>query len=61
MLLNFFLGMAGFNPYANRPNLTSWKMRTVKYLSPYYEEANEILEMYVAKHNKKIGKLNSHI
>ncbi|NP_001156289.1 glutathione S-transferase, theta class-like [Acyrthosiphon pisum] len=53
--------IAGYNPYANRPNLSNWKMRTATYLSPYYEEANEILEMHVAKYNKKYGKLNSHI
>lgn len=53
--------MAGFNPYVNRPNLSKWKTRTVSYLSPYYEEANEILEINVAKYNKKYGKLNSHI
>jgi len=36
-------------------------MRTATYLSPFYEEANEILEIHVAKYNKKYGKLNSHI
>jgi len=61
MLLKFFLGMAGFNPYANRPNLSKWKMKTESYLSPYYEEANEIVEIHVAKYNKKYGTLNSHI
>uniref|UniRef100_A0A2S2NMT6 glutathione transferase n=1 Tax=Schizaphis graminum TaxID=13262 RepID=A0A2S2NMT6_SCHGA len=53
--------MAGFDPYANRPNLSKWKMRTASYLNPYYEEANEIVEIYVAKYNKKYGKPNSKI
>jgi len=53
--------MAGYDPYANRPNLSEWKMRTSSYLSPYYEEANERLEEHVVKYNKKYGKLNSKI
>jgi hypothetical protein len=57
----FCLGMAGFDPYANRPNLSKWKMRTASYLNPYYEEANEIVEIYVAKYNKKYGKPSSKI
>lgn len=61
MLFKISLGMAGFNPYVNRPNLSKWKMKTASYLSPYYEEANEILEVQVVKYNKKYGKLNSHI
>uniref|UniRef100_A0A2H8TJ57 glutathione transferase n=2 Tax=Melanaphis sacchari TaxID=742174 RepID=A0A2H8TJ57_9HEMI len=52
--------MTGFDPYANRPNLSKWKMRTVSYLNPYYEEANEILEMHAA-YFKKHGELNSKI
>jgi len=53
--------MAGFDPYANRPNLSKWKMRTASYFNPYYEEANEIVEIYVAKYNKKYGKPSSKI
>lgn len=46
--------MANFDPYANRPNLSEWKMRTVSCLSPYYEEANKILESFVGKLNSQI-------
>lgn len=61
ILINFCLGMAGFDPYANRPNLSKWKTRTVSYLSPFYEEANEILNEHAAKYNKMYGKPKSNI
>lgn len=50
-----FLGMAGFDPFANRPNLSKWKKRVVSNLSPYYEEANEMVEENAAKYNEKHG------
>lgn len=53
--------MAGYDPYANRPNLAEWKKRIVSYLGTSYEEANEIVEINVGKYNEKIGKLNSKI
>lgn len=46
--------MADFDPYANRPNLSEWKKRTVSYLSPYYVEANKILESFVGNLNSQI-------
>lgn len=58
-----FLGMAGFDPFAIRPNLLSWKKRVVSYLSPYYEEANVFVEKDAAKYNEKhnLQLLNSKI
>lgn len=53
--------MAGFDPFANRPNLSKWRLRVISFLNPFYEEANEILELHVAKYNKKSSKLNAHI
>lgn len=53
--------MAGFDPYANRPILSNWKMRTTSYLSPYYEEANEYLNQSVDRYIKKYSKINSHL
>jgi len=57
-----FLGMAGFDPFVNRPNLSKWKKRVVSNLSPYYEEVNEMVEKNAAKYNEKHGlQLNSKI
>lgn len=53
--------MAGFDPYAGRQNLSMWKSRIVSYLSPHYEDANEILEMNVVDYNKTHGLTNSKI
>lgn len=53
--------MAGFNPYENRPNVTKWMERVRSHLSPFYDEANEILELHVAKYNKAHGKPKSNI
>jgi len=57
----FFIGMAGFDPFANRLILSEWKTRVVSRLSPYYEEANQFLEIQVAKYSEKQGKINSKI
>lgn len=59
--LFWFQGMAGFNPYENRPNVTKWMERVQSHLSPFYDEANEILELHVAKYNKAHGKPKSNI
>lgn len=53
--------MAGFDPYANRPILSNWKMKTISCLNPYYEEANIILEEHVDTYNKKHSKINAHL
>lgn len=53
--------MAGYDSFANRPILSEWKTRVVESLSPYYEEANEFLEIQVAKYNEKHGGTNSKI
>lgn len=53
--------MAGFDPFANRPHLSKWRMRIISFLSPIYEEANEIVELSVAQYNKKNSQLNAHI
>lgn len=53
--------MAGYNPYANRPNLTMWRAKLITNLNPYYEEANVVIEKHVAEYNKQFNKLNSKI
>lgn len=53
--------MAGFDPFANRLILSEWKTRVVSRLSPYYEEANQFLEIQVDKYSEKQGKINSKI
>lgn len=53
--------MVGFDPFANRPNLSKWRLRIISFLSPIYEEANEIVELNVAKYNKKNNQLNAQI
>lgn len=49
--------MAGYNPFANRQNLTMWKTRLITDLSPYYEEVNDVIEKHAVEYNK----LNSKI
>lgn len=53
--------MAGYNPYVNRSNLTMWRTRLLTYLSPYYEEVNDVIEKHAAEYNKQFNKLNSKI
>lgn len=53
--------MTGYDPFANRPNLTQWKKRIVSTLSPYYEEVSAIVDIKENEYNSKFGQLNSKI
>lgn len=39
------LGIAGFNPLANRPKLTNWISKVQSKFSPFYEEAHKVVEL----------------
>lgn len=56
-----FIGIAGCDAFARRPNLSKWKARIVSSLGPYYEESNELIKLFAAEYDKKYGALKSHI
>jgi len=57
--LNFclYIGMAGFNPLADRPNLTKWYAKVQSEFSPFYEEANKVIKETVEEY-KRFSELN---
>lgn len=44
-----FLGMAGFDPCANRPILSAWMDRVKKEMGPHYEEAHKVVRIVTSK------------
>lgn len=50
-----FLGMAGYNPFEERPKLTAWYERVKEETSPYYKEAHVVVESIIEQ--QKLSKL----
>lgn len=49
--------MAGFDPLANRPNLSKWFARVQSEFSPFYEEAHKVIEQ-TAEEYKRFSESN---
>lgn len=56
----YLLALAGYDPYANRPNLMKWKQRVVSYFGPIFNEVNKVFVNSVEQH-KKYAVIKSNI
>lgn len=50
--------MGGFDPLANRPNLSKWIGRVRSEFSPFYEEAHKIIDKTADEYKRYSSELN---
>lgn len=58
MFVYFYLGIAGFDPLVDRPNVTKWVARVQSKFSPFYEEAHKIVEQTAEEYKHYVGELS---
>lgn len=57
-LHTLYLGIAHFDPLADRPNLTKWIGRVESKFSPFYKEAHEVIGQIANEYKRYINELN---
>jgi len=59
-VLRFHPGIAGYDPFVDRPNLTKWINRVKSKFSPFYKEAHEVVEQTAEEYKYYVSEINKN-